>query len=320
MDTIPLMISFAVSLVICAVLMPLYIRRAVKVKMTGTDIHKKNRPEIAEAGGIVLTLAYVLGLFSMIPNYGLGGDGIVSIIIATGATVLLCAFCGFVDDVFDLPWRIKVLTPLIGGVPIAVMLLGHTVMWTPLGYVDFGILFYVVIIPIIVTSCCNAVNMLAGLNGLEAGSVFITALGLLAASILQGVELGTILLVPLLGALAAFIYYNRYPSRVFPGDVGTFGMGAVIASCAILAYLQRATFVMFIPHIVNAVLFFLGKLQKRAPVRDAPLNSDGTLPANSVWSLRNLILRIKPMSEKQAIGVVWAIVAIFAILGGLIYP
>src|SRR4030067_1425413 len=98
MDTIPLMIRFAVSLVICSVFMPLYIRRAVKGKMTGTDIHKKNRPEIAEAGGIVLTLAYVLGLFSMIPNYGLGGDGIVSIIIATGATVLLCAFCGFVES------------------------------------------------------------------------------------------------------------------------------------------------------------------------------------------------------------------------------
>jgi len=320
MDTIPLIIGFAVSLVVCAALMPLYIRRAVKVRMTGTDIHKQGRPQIAEAGGIVLTLAYVLGLFSIIPNYVLSGDGVVSAIIATGATVLLCAFSGLVDDVFDLPWRMKVLTPLIGGVPIAVMLMGHSVMWTPLGYIDFGILFYVLIIPVVVTSCCNAVNMLAGLNGLEAGSVFITALGLLAASILQGVDMGIILLVPFLGALAAFMYYNRYPSRVFPGDVGTFSMGAVIASCAILAYLQRATFVMFIPHIVNAALFFLGKLQRRAPVRDAPLNPDGTLPTSSVWSLRNLILRIKPMTEKQAIVVVWAIVGVFAILGGLVYP
>jgi UDP-N-acetylglucosamine--dolichyl-phosphate N-acetylglucosaminephosphotransferase len=319
MDALPLILGFAVSLVICAVLLPLYIRRAVKVKMTGTDIHKRSRPEIAEAGGIVLTLAYVLGLFSMIPNFASRGDSIVPAIIATGATVLLCAFSGLVDDVFDLPWRVKVLTPLIGGVPIAVMLLGHTEMWTPLGYIDFGILFYVLIIPIIVTSCCNAVNMLAGLNGLEAGSVFITAIGLLAASILQDLDMGIILLVPFLGALAAFIYYNRYPSRVFPGDVGTFSMGAVIASVAILAYLQRAAFVMFIPHIVNAGLFFLGKLQRRAPVRDAPLNPDGTLPTNSVWSLRNLILRIKPMTEKQAIVVVWAIVAIFAILGGLVY-
>ena len=318
---IPLLIaSFAGTFLLCAALLPFYIRKALKVKMTGTDIHKKDRPEIAESGGIILVVVYVMGLFSLLPSYIIGGDGVVFSIISTGATVLLCAFSGLIDDVFDLPWRIKVLTPLIGGIPIAVMLLGHSVIWTPFGYVNFGILFYILVIPVIVTSCSNAVNMLAGLNGVEAGSVLITSLGLLMASVLEGKEVGIVLLVPFIGSLLAFLLYNKYPSKVFPGDVGTFSMGAVIASCAILSNLERATFVMFIPHILNAALFFLGKLQKRAPIRDAPLNPDGTLPVNSIWSLRNLILRIKPMTEKQAVVTVWIIVAVFAVLGGFIYP
>ena len=106
---------------------------------------------------------------------------------------------------------------------------------------------------------------------------------------------------------------------MFPGDVGTFGMGTVIACVAMIAHLERAVFVMFVPHTVNAILFFIGKLKGEAPPREAPMNPNGTIPCPTKWSLRCLILQIHPMQEKPAIYVMLTMVATFAIIGTLIY-
>lgn len=319
-------LSFIMAFLVCLFLLPPYINKAYEAEMVGLDIHKANSPKVAESGGVVLMLAYLIGLFSFIPF--VGEAVIEQEIVATAATVLFLSFIGFIDDVYETRWSIKILTPLIGGVPLAVMQLGRTTIPTPMGIFDFGrlgllglIFFHFIIIPFIVTASANVVNMLAGLNGLEAGSIAIMALALASLCLVKGGKqiVGAIILVPFLGAITAFLIFNRYPSRVFPGDVGTFGMGAVIACCGMLANLERAVLVMFIPHITNALLFFIGKLKGREPPKEAPLNPDGTIPAPSIWSLRCLILRIHPMKEKALVNTMWLIVASFAIAGTLVY-
>jgi UDP-N-acetylglucosamine--dolichyl-phosphate N-acetylglucosaminephosphotransferase len=313
-------LSFALAFFICLLLLPHYIKRAHEVGMVGLDVHKPNTPKVAESGGVVLMLAYLIGLFVFIPFVG---QVLEEEIIGTAATVILSSFIGFVDDVYETSWRTKVLTPLICGVPLAVMRLGRTTMWIP-GFrepVDFGIFFYLLILPFIVTACTNATNMFAGLNGLEAGSTAIIALALSVLSLLKGGKqlTGAVILIPFLGAVTAFLLYNRYPSRVFPGDVGTFGMGSVVACSAILAYLERAVFFMFIPHTVNAILFFVGKLKGEAPPKEAPMRPDGTIPAPTVWSFRCLLLRIRPLRERELVYVMWTVVAVFSLAGTLVY-
>jgi len=315
--------SFTISLLACLLILPAYIKKAKQVGITGQDIHKLGSPAIAECGGIILVLAYMVGLFFSIPF----NDEVLNIeVVGTAATVLLTSFIGFVDDIFETRWRMKVLTPLLGGVPLAVMRLGRTTILTPFGVLDFAalgligaVLFYAIILPFAVTASANAINMFAGLNGQEAGSSLIMALALLFLTVRLNKTIGYIILIPFIGALLAFLYFNRYPSRVFPGDVGTFGMGAVIACVAILADLERAAVIMFIPYFINAVLFFIGKLKKEPPPREGKMNQDGTLPAPSMWSLRSLILRAHPMKEKSAVSIILMIVAIFAVAGMLAY-
>ncbi len=320
--------SFLVSLIVCLLVLPSYIRKAKQVGITGLDIHKPNAPAIAECGGVILILAYLIGLFFFIPFIGdmSNADELNAEIIGTAATVLLAAFVGFVDDIYETRWRIKVLTPLLGGIPLAVLQLGRSTFQTPFGVLDFRslglaglILFFLILLPVVVTACANAVNMFAGLNGLEAGSCAIMAVALLALAVRENKPEGYIILTPFLGALLAFLFFNKYPSKIFPGDVGTFGMGAVIACAAILADLERAALIMFIPYIVNAALFFIGKLKRVPPPRDAQMNPDGTLPAPSIWSLRSIILRAHPMKEKTLVYVMLAIVALFSIIGMLSY-
>jgi len=157
------------------------------------------------------------------------------------------------------------------------------------------------------------------LNGQEAGSTLIMSLALLFLTFRLEKPIGYIILLPFIGALIAFLYFNKYPSRVFPGDVGTFGMGAVVACVAILADLERAALVMFIPYFVNAFLFFIGKLKKVPPPRDAQMNPDGTLPAPSLWSLRSIILRMQPMRERALVVTMLLLVAVFSLAGMLAY-
>lgn len=315
--------SFLISLSACLLLIPPYIKKAKQVGITGLDIHKLGSPAVAECGGVILILAYLIGLFFFIPftNEALNME-----IIGTAATVLLTSFIGFVDDIYETRWRIKVLTPLLGGVPLAVMRLGRTSVLTPFGLLDFAALgllglvfFYAIVLPFAVTASANAVNMFAGLNAQEAGSSAIMALALLLLTLRWNAPTGYIILIPFLGALLAFLIFNRYPSRVFPGDIGTFGMGTIIACVAILADLERAVVIMFIPHTINAALFFIGKLKREPPPREGPMNPDGTLPAPSIWSLRSVILRIHPMKEKTLVYTILLLVAVFSVAGMLAY-
>jgi len=324
--TLVLVESFMISLAVCLLVLPHYIKKAKQVGITGQDIHKPGAPDIAESGGVILMLAYLVGLFFFIPFVNDFRDATLSLeIVGTAATVMLTAFVGLVDDVYETRWRIKVLTPLLGGVPLAVMRLGRTTILTPFGVLDFadlgniGLILFAVILLFAVTASANGINMFAGLNGLETGSALIMSSALLFLTFRLEKTTGYVILVPFIGALIAFLYFNKYPSRVFPGDVGTFGMGAVIACVAVLADLERAALIMFIPYFVNAILFFIGKLKRVPPPRNAQMNPDGTLPAPSIWSLRSIILRTHPMKEKPLVITMLLLVAIFSIIGMLAY-
>jgi len=321
--------SLLISLAVCLLTLPRYIKRAKKVGVTGQDIHKSGFPDVAESGGVILVLAYLLGLFFFIPFSNAfvsdANENLNLEIVGTAATVMLTAFIGFADDIYEIRWRTKVLTPLLGGVPLAVMRLGRETISTPFGVLDFGafgslgLILFAVILLFAVTASANGINMFAGLNGQEAGSVLIMSLALLFLAFRLGKAIGCIILVPFIGALVAFLCFNWYPSRVFPGDVGTLGMGAVIACVAVLASLERAAVIMFTPYFANAVLFFIGKLKKVPPPRNAQMNPDGTLPAPSIWSLRNLILRIHPMKEKPLVITMLLLIAAFSVVGMLAY-
>jgi len=321
-------LSFAIAFLMCLFFLPPYIRKAHQVKMVGVDIHRSGLPEIAECGGVILVIAYLIGLFFFVPFNVSIVEASEQELVGTAATVLFLALVGFFDDVYCVRWRIKSLTPLIGGIPLAVMELARTTISTPFGILDFAMLglyglivFHFVIIPLIVTASANIVNMFAGLNGLEAGSAAIMAAAIIFLSLLRGGKqlISAIILIPFLGAVLAFLVFNKYPSRVFPGDVGTLSMGAILVCSAMLGNLERAVLIMFIPYIANAVLFFIGKSRGREPPREAAMNADGTLPAPSIWSLRSVLLRIKPMNEKTAVYVIWSIIGLFAIIGVLVY-
>jgi len=76
----------------------------------------------------------------------------------------------------------------------------------------------------------NSANLTDGLDGL-AGGVSILALGGLLVSF---PSIGNLMLIlPLIGALAGFLWLNAHPASLFLGDVGSFALGGIIGALAL---------------------------------------------------------------------------------------
>jgi len=101
-------------------------------------------------------------------------------------------------------------------------------IWLPLfGDLDIGIL----IIPfaiIALIGMTNAVNFADGLDGLSAGMLFFVFIGFFFVAILDGNASITMLSASAMGSIITYLYFNVAPARVQMGDIGSFGMGALL--------------------------------------------------------------------------------------------
>lgn len=101
---------------------------------------------------------------------------------------------GFADDVLDLRWRHKLLLPMIASLPLLMVYyinVNSTLIIVPkpfriwLGFsVNLGIVYYIYMVMLAIF-CTNAINILAGINGLEVGQSVIIAMSVVAFNILE---------------------------------------------------------------------------------------------------------------------------------------
>lgn len=101
---------------------------------------------------------------------------------------------GFADDVLDLRWRHKLLLPTIASLPLLMVYFvnfNSTTIIVPkpfrslLGFsVDIGILYYVYM-GMLAVFCTNAINILAGVNGLEVGQSVVIALSIIIFNVVE---------------------------------------------------------------------------------------------------------------------------------------
>lgn len=259
-----LAVVFLVSGIFSFAVLRALIPRLAKAGMVGNDINKPERPAVAEMGGIGIVAGFALGVllavfFSTFLGFSFNHD----VVLAALVSVFAIAFIGFVDDLLDIPQAVKAFLPLAAGIPlIVVRAAGSTAMAIPfIGTVDLGVVYLFILIPVGMAVASNLTNMLAGFNGMEAGMGFVLLLaaGLMAYHV-QSTE-ALVLYVPLAGALAGFLLLNRYPSKVFPGDVGTLVIGATLAAGAIIGNFEGIAALLMALYVAD---FFI-KAKNRFP-------------------------------------------------------
>ena len=64
-------------------------------------------------------------------------------------------------------------------------------------------------------------------------------------------------------SLLAFLYFNWYPAKVFPGNSFTYSIGALIATLAILGNMERIAVWLFIPYFLEILLYFRARVIDR---------------------------------------------------------
>lgn len=100
-------------------------------------------------------------------------------------------------------------------------------------YVSFGWL-YIPFIIFVVVGTVNSVNLTDGLDGLSSSVTVITlAFFAIAAGKMNRAEI-SLFCVALMGALIGFLFYNKYPAKVFMGDTGSLALGGAISAIAVL--------------------------------------------------------------------------------------
>uniref|UniRef100_A0A8C0UFR5 UDP-N-acetylglucosamine--dolichyl-phosphate N-acetylglucosaminephosphotransferase n=1 Tax=Cyanistes caeruleus TaxID=156563 RepID=A0A8C0UFR5_CYACU len=176
-------------------------------------------------------------------------------------------FLGFADDVLNLRWRHKLLLPTMASLPLLMVYFtnfGNTTIVVPkpfrllLGmHLDLGILYYVYM-GMLAVFCTNAINILAGINGIEAGQSLVIAASIIIFNI---VELNgdyqddhifsLYFMIPFFFTTLGLFYHNWYPSRVFVGDTFCYFAGMTFAVVGILGHFSKTMLLFFIPQVLN---------------------------------------------------------------------
>lgn len=314
---------FFISFLLALVVFPKAIPRLKRAGIVGKDLNKPGQPEIAEMGGLVMVAGFSGGVIMSIAIETFFDQAVSLDLVAIFAilsTVLMIALIGIIDDLIFLPKSIKAITPIFASFPLVAIKAGHTVMNIPfVGTVDFGIFYPLLLVPVGITGAANAVNMLAGFNGLEVG-MGIAAIGCLSIiAYFIGAMTSFVVLMSALGALLATLRYNWYPAKVLVGDVGTLSIGAVIASAVIIGNFELAGAIVIIPYFID----FLFKIANGFPSKGwGGVYKKGKLycPPSGPVSLCQFIMKLsKGVSERTLTLILILIELSFGIIAILFY-
>jgi len=302
---------------------------AKNIKLMGKDMNKYNKTPVAEGGGVAvtLTITFTILLYIFFKTFLIGNSTNMINIFSVLVTIVIAGFVGFMDDM--LGWlkgirrKTKVLLTFGIALPLVVVNAGQSLISIPfIGTIELGLVYPLVIVPIALIGAANGYNILAGMNGLEAGLgvIIISTLSYVAMTngLIWLATIGMITVVSLLG----FLIFNKYPSKIFPGDSLTYVIGALIACMAILGNMQAIAIILFIPYFLDFILLARAKKDNQVSIGAFGIpdkNNALKLPGEKVYDMTHvgmfLLSKVKKnVYEMDVVLFIWGVEALCAIL------
>lgn len=320
----------AVGFVVTLKLIPVASRYVLRRNLFGFDINKRGTPQgsvkIPESLGIVIGIVFLV-LAILFQHFNFTADSI-WLVEYNAALACICfmILLGFVDDVLDVPWRVKLVLPSFAALPLLMAYAGHTTIVVPkplTPYVGLEVLdlgwIYKLYMGLLAVFCTNSINIHAGINGLEVGQTVVIAAAILIHNIMQiGASMDNseyqqahafsiYLVQPLFATSLALLSYNWYPSSVFVGDTYTYFAGMTMAVVGILGHFSETLLIFFAPQVLN----FLLSLPQLAGLIPCPRHrlprfdpQTGLLTGTNDGTLVNLSLRLLGRMSEQSLCIV----------------
>lgn len=326
---IPILASFFVTLF----LIPAWIRKAKAMGLVGKDIHKKDKEEVAESGGINIVVGFAAGvlLYIALNTFVFRSDTNLIKIFSLLCSVLLIAFVAFSDDIIYLAnWktglrrRTRLVLVAFASIPLVVINAGKSSIILPfLGSVEFGLFYPLFLIPLGIVGATTTFNFLAGFNGLEAGLGVLILSALAIVAYFTGSAWLTVVALCMVASLLAFLIFNFNPAKIFPGDTLTYSVGVMIAIMAILGNFEKIALFFFIPCVIEVFLKGRGRFVKESYGR---LMENGYLDLRyrKIYSLNHLAIYLmqkydmKP-TEIKVVFSIWIFQIVVILIGFLIF-
>ncbi|MFH1786013.1 MAG: glycosyltransferase 4 family protein [Candidatus Micrarchaeota archaeon] len=282
------LVAFSTSFILTNVLVP----RLTRFGITGKDENKEGMPEIPEMGGIAIVAGFTAGLLlAIFMNSFFGFSFNLVYVLAALITIHSIGFIGMVDDLLSLPQWLKAILPLFAAIPlIATQAAGSTIISLPFfGLIDFGVIYILLLIPLGIAIASNLTNMLAGFNGMETGMGVVMFTAMTIIGITKGSAEITIPSISMLGALLAFLAFNIYPAKIFPGDVGNLTIGVVLAATVIIGNIESAGAILVIPYVID---FFIKAVNKFPHTHQQIKNGKLYPKDNKIKGLVHLVMKM----------------------------
>lgn len=305
-----LLFSIAISFLLTIVVLPGWIRVCKKIGLVWEDMNKEGHPgNVASSGGIVVVMAFILGVlfYVAIKTFVFGGTVHALEIFSLLMVILILGVVGLTDDLLGwkhggLKNRYRLALAFVASIPLVVINAGtHTINLPIFGVVDFGILYPLILVPIGVAGVTTTYNFLAGFNGLEAGQGILILSFLSFVAFISGSPWLSVIGLCMVAALIGFYAFNKFPARVFPGDIMTYSIGALIAGMAILGNFEKIAFIVFIPYVFEVILKSRGMLKKYSfgvPTKNGLLK----MPYDKIYGLEHLAIYILNGMRREPLG------------------
>eukprot|EP00439_Symbiodinium_sp_Y106_P079085 s589_g17.t2 len=265
----------------------------IKANLRGIDLNKQTtkrdadgnlvRPiegiPIPESQGTIAAAVYILLLSVFIPfafareNLELFPHNEMAEYLAAVLTITFASFMGFADDVLDLRWRYKIPLPFLATLPLLLVyyangnetgvMVPNQLRWLLGDAIDLGVFFYIFLLMLAVFST-HAINIYAGVNGLEVGQAVVIAGSVLLLNIIQLHRIpdqyknyrdshvqSIFLIVPFLAVSMSLLRLNWFPATVFVGDTYCYFAGMTLAVVSIIGHISKTMVLLLIPQILN---------------------------------------------------------------------
>ena len=241
------------------ILTPILMKVALKYNFTDKPTkRKKHRGPIPLCGGISMFIGFFIPYFIVFydhpfkEKYG----------IFIGALLIL--IIGVVDDYYkSIGKEFAIIPRLIVQLLAAIIVYKSGVVFQ--GFTNPFTNTYVVLPTIIqfiltitwIFGVTTVINWSDGMDGLAGGLSFISAMTFAASAVILSQSPSLLFSLMIAGVVLAFLFYNKYPARIFMGDSGANFLGFILSIIALDGAFKAATILsLLIPILALAVPIF----------------------------------------------------------------
>jgi phospho-N-acetylmuramoyl-pentapeptide-transferase len=307
------LLSFLFSFLLGMYVLPVFkkFQFGQSIREDGPKSHQKKSGTPTMGGIIFIVPTIIISLFFVKLNFEL-----FFILLLTFGYALI----GFLDDFLKIYFKRNLgltakqkafLQLVLSVIGYFILISNHfdTNLYIPGTHIQFDLSwFYLVFMIFLVVGTTNAVNLTDGLDGLVSGISIIALIAFISLSSALGNSTVLSFSYILIGALFAFLMFNRNPAKIFMGDTGSLSLGGAFVSMAIvtkselLLALIGGVFVIETLSVILQVASF--KLTGKRIFKMSPIHHHFEL---SGWS------------ETQTVQIFWVSQAVLTVLAILLF-